>query len=176
MDSEHHAPRADLPIAILAITRQGTALALQIQARLPGSVCHVPVRHRFALAMGAVGFHRVGAVFREVWGNVSAIICIMATGIVVRTIAPLLTHKALDPAVVVLDERGQFVISLVSGHLGGANRLTAEVARLTGGQAVITTASDVRNKPALDLIARREGLEVENVEMLTRLARVAFPL
>lgn len=124
--------------------------------------------------MGAVGFSRVGAVFPEIWGKSSAIICIMATGIVVRQIAPLMKHKSVDPAVVVLDERGQFVISLLSGHLGGANRLAEEVAGLIGGQAVITTASDVQKKPALDLIAKRAGLEIENMDMLSRLARAVL--
>ena len=171
MGSENQSPRSDKPIAIVAITRHGADLALQLQAKLAGSVCYVSARHRFALAMGAVGFQRVGALFPEIWGKSRALICIMATGIAVRLIAPLLCHKTIDPAVVVLDERGQFVISLLSGHLGGANRLAVQVAHLTGGQAVITTASDVEGKPALDLIAHQAGLEIENPGMLSRLAR-----
>jgi cobalt-precorrin 5A hydrolase len=79
----------------------------------------------------------------------------MATGIVVRTITPFLTHKSVDPAVVVLDEKGHFVISLVSGHLGGANELAEQVASLTGGESVITTATDVHSMPAIDLLAKR---------------------
>jgi cobalt-precorrin 5A hydrolase len=68
----------------------------------------------------------------------------MATGIVVRSIAAHLAHKTTDPAVVVCDEAGQFAISLVSGHVGGANALACEVATgITGGQPVITTATDV---------------------------------
>jgi len=74
----------------------------------------------------------------------------------------------------VLDERGHFVISLVSGHLGGANRLALEIAAITGGQSVITTASDVRNRPALDLIAREAALEIDDPAMVARLTR-AFP-
>jgi cobalt-precorrin 5A hydrolase len=157
--------------AIVALTRHGVTLALQIQSRLPGSACYVPLRHRFALAMGARGFERLADVFRDLWPQCRAFVCIMATGIVVRHIAPLLRHKAEDPAVVVLDERGHFVISLVSGHLGGANRLAVEIAAITGGQPVITTASDVRNRPALDLIAREAALEIDNPAMLARLTR-----
>ncbi len=157
--------------AVIALTRNGVRLALQIQAGLPECVCYVPERHRFALALGAVGFDRLAAVVPELWRRYRALVFIMATGIVVRQIAPLLKHKTRDPAVVVLDERGQYVISLVSGHLGGANRLAETIARITGGQAVITTASDVQKRPAIDLIAQKLGLEIENPEMLAGVAR-----
>jgi cobalt-precorrin 5A hydrolase len=158
-------------IAIIAITRSGVNLTLQIQASLPGCVCYVPKRHHFALTLGAVGFDRLGAVVPELWHRFRALVFVMATGIVVRHIAPLLKHKTLDPAVVVLDEKGKFVISLVSGHLGGANRLAEAVAHMTGGQAVITTASDVQDRPAIDLIAQELGLEIENPEVLPTVAR-----
>jgi cobalt-precorrin 5A hydrolase len=171
MGLEKQELRPDAGIAIVAVTRHGVDLALKLRAKLPGSVCYVPDRHRFALAMGAQGFPRIGAVFREIWANHRALVCIMSTGIVVRLIAPLLHNKTSDPAVVVLDERGRFVISLVSGHLGGANHLAGQIAGIIGGQAVITTASDVRNKPAMDLIARETGLEVANAGMLIRASR-----
>jgi cobalt-precorrin 5A hydrolase len=158
-------------IAIIALTRSGSDLALRLQSRLPDSACYVPSRQNFAVAMGATGFGRLNELFPELWFRHHALVCIMATGIVVRHIAPLLRHKTEDPAVVVLDERGQFVISLVSGHAGGANRLAREVARLTGGQPVITTASDVQGKPALDVIARKAGLEIENSDRVARLMR-----
>jgi cobalt-precorrin 5A hydrolase len=162
---QHH------PAAVVALTRNGVNLGLQIQANLPGCVCYVPKRHRFALALGAEGFDRMGAVVPDLWRRFGALVFIMATGIVVRQIAPLLKHKMQDPAVVVLDEKGKYVISLISGHLGGANRLAAAVARITGGQAVITTASDVQNRPAIDLIAQELGLEMENPEMLSTVTR-----
>ncbi len=155
----------------MALTDNGVRLGLRLREALPGSVCYVPERHAFALAMGAVGFKRTGAVFPDIWPKFKAIVCIMSTGIVVRQVAPLLRHKTADPAVVVLDERGHYVISLLSGHIGGANELAREVARLTGGSPVVTTASDVREKPALDLAARDAGLEAENPKMFARLAR-----
>jgi len=161
----------DCSVAIVAITGNGVNLALQIQASLPESVCYVPNRYRFAVALGAVGFERLGAVVPLLWNQYRGLVFIMATGIVVRQIATLLKHKAQDPAVVVLDERGQYAISLVSGHLGGANRLAEMVARITKGRAVITTASDVQNRPAIDLIAQELGLEIENHTMLSPVAR-----
>ncbi len=92
--------------------------------------------------------------FTRAWTEYDSICCIMATGIVVRTLAPLLRDKYTDPAVVVCDEQGGFAISLISGHIGGGNALAHDIARLTGGQAVITTASDVKGKIALDLWCR----------------------
>ncbi|MDY0041281.1 MAG: cobalamin biosynthesis protein, partial [Desulforhabdus sp.] len=163
--------RLPLSVGIVAITRHGTGLALQLQKGLPGSVCYVPKRHDFALAMGAAGYGRLGTLISKIWPKHDALICIMATGIVVRLIAPLLKHKAQDPAVVVLDEKGKFVISLLSGHLGGANRLAQRVAQMVEGQAIITTASDVHHKPALDLIAKEARLEIENPGMVARLTR-----
>jgi cobalt-precorrin 5A hydrolase len=86
----------------------------------------------------------------------------MATGIVVRTIAPHLAHKTVDPAIVVMDDRANWAISLISGHLGGANRLATAVAKRLGARAVITTATDVNAKPAVDLLAQELGLVIEN--------------
>jgi Cobalamin biosynthesis protein CbiG len=106
----------------------------------------------------------------ELWNTHKALIFIMATGIVVRTIAPLIKDKKADPAVVVLDEKGRFAISLLSGHMGGANRLAREVADFLGSQAVITTASDVNERPALDLWALERDLYVEDWERLKRLS------
>lgn len=104
------------------------------------------------------------------WHGSKGIICIMAAGIVVRTLAPLLQDKKSDPAVVVIDENGAFVISLLSGHLGGANELARKIAAQIGGQPVITTASDVQGRTALDLWARQRGLYVEDYEKLKRLS------
>ena len=66
----------------------------------------------------------------------------MAAGIVVRSLAPVLSSKHADPAVVVLDPQGAFAVSLLSGHEGGANALALRIAEMTGGQAVVTTAGD----------------------------------
>ncbi|MEI3005925.1 MAG: hypothetical protein V8T87_15135 [Victivallales bacterium] len=70
--------------------------------------------------------------------------------------------KTCDPAVVVCDERGDYAVSLLSGHLGGANRLTWETSRITGGRAVVTTASDVRGSMAFDELASRLHYRVVN--------------
>lgn len=92
----------------------------------------------------------------------SALIFIGATGIAVRAIAPFLQSKVTDPAVLCLDEGGQFCISLLSGHIGGANELCHQVSALCGAVPVITTATDVHGLFAVDDWARRQGLFVAN--------------
>ncbi len=103
---------------------------------------------------------------RQSWAKGGRLVFIMAAGIVVRAIAPLLTDKRTDPAVVVMDELGLHVVSLLSGHVGGANALAGEIARLCGGAAVITTASDVAGLPGLDLWAQNEDLAIEDWKRL----------
>lgn len=152
--SEHRMQNTEHRLKIFYITGHGHDLAKRISIEYPGA----PLRK----------FNSTS--FAGEWHNAKAIICIMATGIVVRAIAPLLKDKRTDPAVIVLDEKGRFVISLLSGHLGGANRLAAEVADFLGGQAVITTASDVQGRIALDVWAEEKGLFVEDYERLKRLS------
>ncbi len=87
---------------------------------------------------------------------------VMATGIVVRVTAPLLRGKTMDPAVVVVDDTGRFAVSLLSGHIGGANRLAVEIAAVLNATPVITTATDANRLPAVDVIAAEKNLSVEN--------------
>ena len=141
-------------IAILALTRGGAELADRLAALLPGST-----------VFSCRG--QVQQTLQRCWQDYNSLICIMATGIVVRTLAPLLTDKRKDPAVVVCDEKGLFAIALLSGHLGGGNALAERVAGLLQGQAVITTASDVLGRTALDLWARDLGFIVANKKDLT---------
>ena len=107
-------------------------------------------------------FGHISEVFPSAWRECDSIVCIMGCGIAVRMVSPLLEDKSADPAVVVVDQDGRFAISLVSGHIGGANELARKVASITGGQAVITTASDLQDKPAIDLAAKSAGLRIEN--------------
>lgn len=87
-----------------------------------------------------------------------------AAGIAVRTIAPFVQDKTTDSAVLVMDDRGQYVIPILSGHLGGANDLAGAFAAAAGARPVITTASDVHGCFAADVFARRNGLAVRNRE------------
>jgi cobalt-precorrin 5A hydrolase/precorrin-3B C17-methyltransferase len=93
----------------------------------------------------------------QAWPKYDGLIFCMAAGAVVRLIAPYLNHKATDPAVVVIDDRGKFAISLCGGHLGGGDRLAMEISVRLDAQAVITSASTGLNLPGIDLIGAPYG-------------------
>lgn len=107
---------------------------------------------------------------REQFDKKEGIVFIGATGIAVRAIAPYLKGKDKDPAIVVLDDLGRFSISLLSGHLGGANELATRAAALSGGQAVITTATDNHGKFAVDLFAKEQGLFITRLEKIKEIS------
>jgi cobalt-precorrin 5A hydrolase len=153
---------ADRLIKVVAVTPGGAALARRLCRELPGAQCWLP-RNLAGSDPGVKTFRRLSQVFQGAFRARENLVCIMAAGIVVRSIAPYLRGKDLDPAVVVLDEGGLFAVSLLSGHLGGANDLARQVAGVLGGTPVITTASDIRGLPALDVLAERLGLAIENL-------------
>lgn len=99
-----------------------------------------------------------------------AIIFVGALGITVRAIAPFVKSKKYDPAVICIDERGKNVISVLSGHIGGANRLTLKIAELIGANPVITTATDVNGKFAVDEWATNHNLYIENLTVARDIA------
>ena len=95
---------------------------------------------------------------RECFDSHEVLVFVMAAGIVIRTIAPLIKSKTTDPAVILVSQDGRYVISLLSGHLGGANEETGRIAELIGAQAVITTATDVQNVVSFDVFAKKNNL------------------
>jgi len=142
-----------LKTAIFAITREGQLLAERLSEKVPDStVIRCRGNTRDAL--------------RRAWDYFDALVCIMACGIVVRAVAPLIEDKKTDPAVLVIDQKGRYVIPVLSGHFGGANELALKIAAITGGKAAITTASDVSGNTALDIWIRDNRLRVENAESL----------
>ena len=102
----------------------------------------------------------------SLWKKHDGFVLIMATGIVVRMVAPLLESKETDPAVVVMDDAGRFAISLLAGHLGGANELAGRCAFSTGAQAVITTATDANNLPSFDMLAKEQGWLIDDISQI----------
>ena len=151
--------------AVFGMTREGIAKALEIASGLTEAdvfvsekyASLVPEHRRVIYPDG-----RSKQAIAQAWRIYRGFVMVMAAGIVVRHIAPLCGSKTSDPAVVVCDERGDYAVSLLSGHLGGANRLASEVARITGGKAVVTTASDVRGMTAFDELASRFHYRVSN--------------
>lgn len=118
----------------------------------------------------ALGQYRSRCNVGELFGTVDALIFVGACGIAVRAIAPYIKSKVSDPAVIVTDERGLNVISLISGHIGGANELTRRIAAAIGANAVITTATDVNRRFAADEWAARQGLCIASMQAAKRFA------
>jgi len=144
-------------LAVHTLTASGEAVRV---CTALGATLYAP--QRFAGKIGGEGFAQFGEHVARVWGEYRGHVFFAACGAVVRVIAPLLRDKTVDPAVVVADPAGRFVVSVLSGHLGGANELAQVVAAVTGGQAVITTATDAVGAPAAEVIAARLGMGLEN--------------
>lgn len=104
-----------------------------------------------------------------IWKEYDGIIFISATGIAVRMSAPFIQDKTVDPAVVVIDDLGKFVISLLSGHIGGANKITLDIASLIGANPVITTATDNRLIESIDLFANTNNYYIEDINSITKI-------
>ena len=156
--------------AIFALTAKAAAKAAEIAAGLNANA-RVLVPQRFTECVPECRrevFADFSTAFSEAWEQFDALIFVGAMGIAVRHAAPLLRSKATDPAVVVCDERGDYSVSLLSGHLGGANALARQVAGVTGGRAVITTASDVGGLTAFDEFARIAGYRLIESEKLVK--------
>lgn len=103
---------------------------------------------------------------KKLWASGNTLVFVMAMGIVVRTIAPYIRSKTTDPAVIVIDQNGEYVISLLSGHLGGANEAARQIADMLHARPVITTATDVAEVTAFDVAAKENGLEIKYIENL----------
>lgn len=137
-------------IAVFCLTPGGVSLAKRMQQHLP-LTCFCSEK---LLESGFQAFHgSFATTLREAFQQFTALIVIGSTGLTVRVLAPVLADKMTDPAVIVIDERAQHVISLLSGHVGGANQLTRYLANLLGADPVITTATDVNELAALDSLA-----------------------
>lgn len=151
-------------IAIMAVTAKGAALGQQVAAQLRQSGDAVVCYEKSGRESGdeAIVYTSLKPMMEEIFNGYDRLLFIMATGIVVRMIAPYVVHKSSDPAVVVMDEGAHHAISLLSGHLGGANEWTAEIAQIAGADPVITTATDVNGLPAPDVLARKLGLAVDD--------------
>ncbi len=155
------------PLHAIALTRRGAATAARLARELPG--CRAWAPERLAVEPGVAGFDGpVADLVARLWPGARGFLLVMAAGIAVRTIAPLLEDKTRDPAVVVLDPAGRFTVPILSGHLGGANDLAVRAAGVLGGTPVITTATDAAGRPAVEVWARARGWAWEPREGVAR--------
>lgn len=109
----------------------------------------------------------IKSILTSIWYEYEGIIFISATGIAVRMIAPFIKDKTIDPAVVVIDDMANFSISLLSGHIGGANEIASDMAKLLGITPVITTATDNRMIESIDMFSRANDYYMEDIKSIT---------
>ena len=185
-------------VAVIAVSKRGLDLAGELLKLYPGTDIYVPQRFLQADADSAGdqfpgrtnnvdqfagdiekagcslkllplegGF--TGALGR-IFQQYEALIFISAVAVAVRGIAPSLRGKAEDPAVVVVDEGGRYAISLLSGHLGGANQMAGDIAGHLGAEPVVTTATDGQGLPAFDDLARKYNWQIENLSDMKKVS------
>lgn len=152
-------------IAVIAVSPQGITIAEQLKAEWQEQLTIFSThQHSSVESIRNIKEH-VDAHF----GDYSAWVFIGAMGICIRTIAEHVQHKYHDPAVINIDSTGRFVVSVLSGHVGGANELTEHIASLLGAQAVVSTQTDNTGLWALDLFSRKYGwAQVNNMGGLNK--------
>jgi len=162
-------------IAIWSITPNGKILGKKIQAVLKDATVFVSAKilKDNKLDKNTRTFTKLSKELCFQFSKFTGHIFIFSTGIAVRIIAPLLKSKTNDPAVVVVDDNGNHAISLISGHIGGANALTKKIAAIINARPVITTATDTNQLPSIDLIAKECDLYIENPQNI-KVINMAF--
>lgn len=146
-----------MKIAIISVTDKGKSLSQKLKNILDKDS---------TVILTDIYYKNVKKSMPLLFDKYDAIIAIMASGILIRSIAPLINSKITDPAILNMDENGKYVISVLSGHMGGANKLTVKIANLINSEAIITTATDVNQKLGIDTLANDLFLEIENPESI----------
>ncbi|MGP1410695.1 MAG: cobalt-precorrin 5A hydrolase [Peptoanaerobacter stomatis] len=142
--------------AIISLTEKSIQAAYKLSDIFENADVYIMEKHREKQKSGkAIFYQKLDVLIDEIFEKYKAIIFIMATGIVIRHIARHIKDKTVDPAIIVCDEKLTFAISLLSGHIGGANEICRYIGEKTGAFPVITTATDINDKGALDNIALR---------------------
>ena len=155
-------------IAIVAITRKGVALGQRLRLLLPHSHLYLPEKFAVEPKLNEHPFSSPAKeVVSEIFSRYRYLVLVMAMGIAVRVVASELGDKHKDPGVIVVDDAGSFSVSLLSGHVGGANQLARKISSLIGAHPVITTASEVSQTIAVDLLGREFGWELEDNRSVT---------
>lgn len=142
-----------MKIAIISVSDKGKNLASKLKEKLDddSTIIRTDLYHK-----------NVRKNFPILFNEYDAIIAIMASGILIRSIASLIESKVTDPAILNIDDNGNFVISTLSGHLGGANKLTHKIAELINATPVITTSTDVNKRLGIDILAKDLYLSIDD--------------
>ena len=156
-------------VSVLAITKNGISIAAKLKEIFPNWNVYAP--SKFSNDKEIIWYSEpTSEKIIELFKNNKALICLFSLGAVIRLIAPHLKDKKNDPAVIVIDDKTNFVISVLSGHLGGANELTQTIAEKLNAIPVITTAADVNKTIAVDLLGRDLGWKIDDDSTVTKIS------
>ena len=157
-------------IAVLAITKNGIEIGLKLKEYFSDFEIFAPIK--FSNDNEKIEWYENSTTQKivDLFKNNDGIICLFSLGAVIRLLAPHIKDKKTDPAVIVIDDNANFVISVLSGHLGGANELSNEIAEKMGSTPIITTAADVNKTIAVDLVGREFGWKINDDSNVTRIS------
>ena len=155
---------------VLAITKNGVKIGQKLKELFPDWIIFAP--SKFSNENNDILWYSepTSEKIIELFKNSNALVCLFSLGAVIRLIAPYLKDKKTDPAVIVIDDKTNFVISVLSGHIGGANELTQEIAEKIGAVPVITTAADVNKTIAVDLVGREFNWKIDDESTVTKIS------
>lgn len=156
-------------VAVLAITKNGIKIAHTIKQSFPSWEIFAPSKFQDQTSITWYE-DQTSAKVAELFGRFDGLVCLFSLGAVIRLVSPYLKDKKIDPAIIVIDDKASFVISVLSGHLGGANELTEEIAKKLGSTPVITTAADVNKTIPVDLLGKEFGWKIDDDSNVTRIS------
>ena len=157
-------------IAVLGITKNGIKIGLRLKEYFPNFEVFAPIK--FSDNNEKIQWYDESTSQKivDLFKKHDGIICLFSLGAVIRLLAPHIKDKKTDPAVIVIDDNANFVISVLSGHLGGANELSNEIAEKMDATSVITTAADVNKTIAVDLVGKKFGWKFDDDSNVTRIS------
>ena len=157
-------------ISVLAITKNGVKMGLSLKNLFPDWQIFAP--SKFSDNNEMINWYDDSTSIKivDLFQSNNALICLFSLGAVIRLIAPHIKDKKTDPAVIVIDDKAQFVISVLSGHLGGANELSNNIAEKINATPVITTAADVNKSIPVDLVGKEFGWKIDDDTTVTKVS------
>ena len=157
-------------VSVLAITKNGIIIGEKLKELFPNWDVFAP--EKLSNKNSEITWYSEATTNKiiELFKNSNALICLFSLGAVIRLIAPHLKDKKTDPAVIVIDDKTNFVISVLSGHIGGANELTQQIAEKLNALPVITTAADVNKTIAVDLVGKEFGWKIDDETTVTKIS------
>ena len=157
-------------VSVIAITKNGVKIGDKLKEMFPDWKIFVPSKFSNESKKIIWYSNPTSEKIIELFQNSNALICVFSLGAVIRLIAPYLKDKKTDPAVIVIDDKTNFVISVLSGHIGGANELTKQISEKLDALPVITTAADVNETISVDLVGKEFGWRIDNESFVTKIS------